>query len=206
MKKNRMMRVAVMLLALTLMTSCFVGGTFAKYVTAGNTGEQTARVAKWGVTVTGTGDLFAKEYNETGSVTVSSSEYVVAPGTNGALAKFTISGEPEVTVTVDYTATVTVSGWAVTGDDFYCPLKVTVGATVIDGLTFDNAADFASAIKAAIEGTHASYAVGEPISDVLNVSWVWEFEGDNAKDTLLGNSAESHTIVIDITCTITQVD
>ena len=32
MKKNRTMRVAALLLALTLMTSCFVGGTFAKYM------------------------------------------------------------------------------------------------------------------------------------------------------------------------------
>ena len=63
-KNNRTMRAAVLLLALVLITSCFVGGTFAKYVTSGDAADH-ARVAKWGVTVTahGTGDVFAKEYD-----------------------------------------------------------------------------------------------------------------------------------------------
>ena len=48
MKKNWTMRVALLIVALTLITSCFVGGTFAKYVT-GASYEDTARVAKFGV-------------------------------------------------------------------------------------------------------------------------------------------------------------
>lgn len=39
------MRAAVLMLALVLITSCFVGGTFAKYVTSG-TGGDNAKVAK----------------------------------------------------------------------------------------------------------------------------------------------------------------
>ena len=50
-----------LMLALVLITSCFVGGTFAKYVTSGS-GTDSARVAKFGVTVTANGDVFAKEY------------------------------------------------------------------------------------------------------------------------------------------------
>ena len=46
-KNNRTMRAAVLLLALVLITSCFVGGTFAKYVTSGDAADL-ARVAKWG--------------------------------------------------------------------------------------------------------------------------------------------------------------
>ena len=49
MKKTGFMRAALLLLVLTLITSCFVGGTFAKYTTSatGDTGkinaaEQTA--------------------------------------------------------------------------------------------------------------------------------------------------------------------
>ena len=60
-KKNWTMRAAVLMLVLVLITSCFVGGTFAKYVTSGS-GTDSARVAKFGVTVTASGDLFAKEY------------------------------------------------------------------------------------------------------------------------------------------------
>ena len=47
MKKNRMMRLASILLVLVLMTSSVVGGTFAKYTTSVE-GYDTARVAKWG--------------------------------------------------------------------------------------------------------------------------------------------------------------
>ena len=52
MKKNsKLMRASFVLLVLTLITSCFVGGTFAKYVSEGE-GTDSARVAKWGVEVT----------------------------------------------------------------------------------------------------------------------------------------------------------
>lgn len=63
-KKNVLMRSAGLLLALVLVTSCFVGSTFAKYVTSGDAGDN-ARVAKWGVSITAhaTGDVFAKEYD-----------------------------------------------------------------------------------------------------------------------------------------------
>lgn len=57
MEKNRMMRLASALLILTLLTTCMISGTFAKYTTQA-TGEDTARVAKWGVTVNVTSDLF----------------------------------------------------------------------------------------------------------------------------------------------------
>ena len=50
-KKNWTLRAAVLMLALVLITSCFVGGTFAKYVTSDNAADL-ARVAKWGVSIT----------------------------------------------------------------------------------------------------------------------------------------------------------
>ena len=43
-KKNVTLRAAAVLFALALITSCFVGGTFAKYVTNG-TGSDKARGA-----------------------------------------------------------------------------------------------------------------------------------------------------------------
>lgn len=61
-RKNHTLKLAGILLALVLVTSCFVGGTFAKYVTTG-TGSDSARVAKFGVTVTANGTMFAKEYD-----------------------------------------------------------------------------------------------------------------------------------------------
>ena len=58
-KKNWTMRAAVLLFALVLISSCFVGGTFAKYVTSAG-GSATARVAKFGVTVTAANDTMFK--------------------------------------------------------------------------------------------------------------------------------------------------
>ena len=61
MKKNWTMKLAGLLLALTMITACFVGSTFAKYVTRAQ-GEAEARVAKWGVLLTVEGDPFGTQY------------------------------------------------------------------------------------------------------------------------------------------------
>lgn len=109
-KKNRTWRAAALLLALTLVTSCFVGGTFAKYTTTGEATD-TARVAKWGVIVEASGSLFDKSYiavgdggngntpgSETLTVESSSDESVVAPGTKSSASgiTFKIDANPEV--------------------------------------------------------------------------------------------------------------
>lgn len=113
MKKNRMMRLASILLVATLMSTCTISGTFAKYVTYGSASD-TARVAKWGVNITASGSLFADTYveaaggntpNGSGSITVKSSgsvgDHVVAPGTkNTEGLTFAITGTPEVSTRV----------------------------------------------------------------------------------------------------------
>ncbi len=106
MKKNWTMKLAGLLLALTMITACFVGSTFAKYVTRAQ-GEAEARVAKWGVLLTVEGDPFGTQYathDDTYegefSVVSSNEDYVVAPGTSAAdldkALKATVSGTPEV--------------------------------------------------------------------------------------------------------------
>lgn len=116
MKKTKSMRVALGMLALTLITSSFVGGTFAKYVTkATSNANDLARVAKWGVTVTtGGSDLFAKSYARDGeeikdindlvianTVVSSTDDKVVAPGTKkDGVNLFSLTGTPEVAVNV----------------------------------------------------------------------------------------------------------
>ena len=67
MRKNKMMRAASALMVAVLLTTCTISGTFAKYVTTAS-GNDTARVAKWGVQIDMAGfsdvdnDLFAKTY------------------------------------------------------------------------------------------------------------------------------------------------
>jgi hypothetical protein len=110
--------------------AALVGGTYAKYITSADTKDQTAHVAKFGVTVSAEGDLFGKTYyvdygsgdgaansnkiydGETASpitdnddalnLSVVSSANVVAPGTqNDDGLTFSITGNPEVAVKVE---------------------------------------------------------------------------------------------------------
>ena len=107
----------------TMLSTSIVSGTYAKYVTSDNA-EDSARVAKFGVTVTASGSLFDKTYmsksggNTPGGATtdaavlsvVSSAKFnasgekvesdkLVAPGTkNTEGITFVIAGTPEVDV------------------------------------------------------------------------------------------------------------
>lgn len=125
MKKNKSMRAAGGLLIATMLTSSIVSGTYAKYVTS-DSAEDTARVAKFGVTVTASGSLFDTTYKAVGggntpggenatdsedgtTLTVESfaeagkeADNVVAPGTtNDEGLTFAIAGTPEVDVKLD---------------------------------------------------------------------------------------------------------
>jgi len=105
MKKNKMMRIASVLLVAVLVSTCAISGTFAKYVTKVS-GEDSARVAKWGIVLTMKGgEVFAKEYKThdkdyEGKVSVKAEEKVVAPGTSSADLDAgltaSVSGTPEV--------------------------------------------------------------------------------------------------------------
>lgn len=239
-KKNWTLRAAVLMLAFVLITSCFVGGTFAKYVTSNDAGDS-ARVAKWGVSITahGTGDIFAKEYDAIAgqdNTVIAGGEYkVIAPGTKkDNAAMVTLSGKPEVSVKVTYSA----ENFSLTGSwvgnengDFYCPLiiKVTgkVGGTVktetINCAEKNSAADIQTAVQNAVVACSATYGPNTDLSKAavadegLKISWEWPFEGtDNAgqtdeKDTYLGNQAAAGganvpAIFIPVTATVTQID
>jgi len=232
-KTGKTMRVAGLLLALVLVTSCFVGGTFAKYVTSG-TGTNSARVAKFGATVTGNGTLFAEEYKGTGeavtvksggSVLVGDTEYkkVVAPGAEGNLASATLTGTPEVAVKVDYTAKVSLGGkWEDAAGNFYCPLTIKINKTAIEGATFTSKESMENAVAEAINEYSKTYDpntnLEQKVADVLSVSWTWAFEhgasadeisANNVKDTYLGDQAAAGTpgtISVDLTTTVTQID
>ena len=73
MKKNKFMRLASGLLVGTLLTTCAISGTFAKYTTQDD-GNDSARVAKWGVELQVVGTLFGENYlKEANGNTVTSS-------------------------------------------------------------------------------------------------------------------------------------
>lgn len=235
MKKNKMMRAASALLVAVLLTTSVISGTFAKYITE-DEGSDEARVAKWGVVIEADSfGMFKTDYAKddtkatfTGDYSVSSEEAadrdnVLAPGTSGSFANIAITGTPEVAVDVAIVADVQVSNnWIVDGD-FYCPIVVTVGTESISGLDYDDAEEFAGAIKAKIDGKSAQYAPNEDLGETygndstnLDLAWSWAFEGTqgtknvqtDVKDTVLGDKAVAGDLVISIglEITVTQID
>ncbi|MBQ3330397.1 MAG: hypothetical protein IJG87_04370 [Ruminococcus sp.] len=103
MKKNKMMRIAAILLIVTLLSTCAISGTFAKYITKGE-GSGNARVAAWGIEISMEDNLFATQYETDDadyegeySVVSANGDELVAPGTKKDDAiTATISGTPEV--------------------------------------------------------------------------------------------------------------
>ena len=207
------------------MTTCAISGTFAKYVTSAAAND-TARVAKWGVEITVTGeDAFATKYNdvadENGTKVVSSTD-VVAPGTNGTLATLGITGQPEVMVNIAVTADLVLTGWNITGDwdnnaetadttIFYCPIIFTIGNETVNGATFSDATTLESAIETAFTSLSATnVAANTALAKSVSVTWAWNYraEGEqtDAKDTALGNLTTAPQIKFVFEATVTQVD
>lgn len=122
MKKNRTMRVAVLMLALALVTCCFVGSTFAKYTsTAG--GSDSVKVAKWEIGVTDTTTPEATSVDITGSNSITFDLFntikdtddsaetdvkagLIAPGTQGSFS-YEIANLSEVNAKYSLTYAIT---------------------------------------------------------------------------------------------------
>ena len=219
-KRAIMIRVMAVLSVVMMFTMCFVGVTFAKYTTGGN-GSDSASVAKWGVVVTGTADTFKTTYakDDVGFTlaanTVVSTEDVVAPGTSGSMAAFTITGTPEVAVNVKFEGTLELGDkWVDSESNYYCPIEITVGDTTFKGTTYASADLFETAVNEKIATYTKNYEAGTDLSgiggDAPAISWAWAFTGnDDVKDTYLGDQAAASnaaTISLAVTVTVTQID
>lgn len=219
MKKNTMMRLAAVMLMCVLLTTSVVGGTFAKYVTSADSTDS-ARVAKWGVTVTVNGDTaFADEYNATDGNAIAkgvtksvveasgSDDTLVAPGTGGTLVTSSISGTPEVAVHVECDATLTLTDWVDDASAYYCPLVITIDGTEFSGLSYSSVGDFIAAVEAKLDADYYVQA-NTDLTTGHTVDWSWPFstsEANDKKDTDLGDAG---TAKIEFTyeITVTQVD
>lgn len=213
MKKQRFFMLGIITVLVAVLSLTFVSSTFAKYTTDGQAMD-TARVAKFGVVVeAGAVAAEVKEADGTTAeehVTAGATELILAPGTKAiTIADFDITGTPEVAVNVKYVATVDLANWQV-NSEYYCPLTVTVGTTVLNGKDFTSEKAFEAAIKDAIDSTK-DYSKNSNLStaDEPVVTVAWAFKGDDAKDTELGDNAadgNAATISITIDCTVTQID
>ena len=221
MKKNRMMRLASILLVLVLMTSSVVGGTVAKYTTSA-TSEDSARVANWGFERTNSMDLtnlFLGSYNNVAS---NNGDDVIAPGTEGSTTfAFAYDGKngtngPEVA----YTFSVAV--------DASCADAILANKNIVwqlddngYGTWGDMIADI-TALSGSDNGVqqYAPNTLPAAFTDddeVHTISWKWIFDenatnkeadtvnGDDL-DTFMGNDDTLADCSIKITITATQVD
>ena len=206
MKKNTMMRIASVLMVAVLLSTCAISSTFAKYVSS-DSATDTARIAKWGVEVTATGNAFNVEYqkkNDNTSYSVVSKDKnstdeaviknILAPGTSGEFGGFSITGSPEVLVDISVTADLNLSTWTLSNGTEYCPLVFTfgpendrtsyqIGGTYNNGTT-DVSIDSLQKLEEAVEYqftklSASSVAANSTIDRGTSFSWSWPFESND---------------------------
>ena len=218
MKKNRMMRLASILLVCVLLTTSVISGTFAKYVTKVES-EDKARVAKWGfntasISIENLFDLVDPK-NVVGAD--DDGTLVIAPGTSGKAAfKFenALPAGPEVA----YTFTVDTTGSSC-ADDIQKNVNIKwalAKTTEVESAKYDTWEKLIADINA-LDGDK-DYGVGE-IPDMVDteytILWKWNYENsddgnDNDKynDSDLGNTAVTTPLIatLKITITATQKD
>lgn len=198
MKRKLFVIVALVLVIGFVVTASF---TLAKYYQDASVEGVTAMVAKWGFTVeVDTDKLFGDKYDNSGTVTTSndslvvkSSDVVVAPGTGGYLT-ITIDGSALVAAEVAITVgTEFADIYLKTLEDstYYYPIKwklsPATGGTVGNATSGSDVASLFSAWNSKKE-----FKPGEKIENLTyRLEWEWAFDGDNAKDTILGNWANN---------------
>ena len=231
MKKNIAMRVAAFLFILTMISTCAFATTFAKYTTSGEAND-TARVAKWGVTISAAGgDKTTFEYNsdtkdaEVAEITAENDVKLIAPGSKVNFGSVKITGKPEVAVQVSFTIDVELTGWEIpdaadsTKKEEYCPLVFVVNGTEIKmSGDIDTIAELEKAIEdAAVAIPSTEYAANTDLSSIapdgVSIYCYWNFnkiDGDNyqsdVKDTALGDLSSAPKVSLTLKCTVEQVD
>lgn len=194
--------------------------TFAKYITSGTTGDQTATAAKWGFVVTvdvskllgenykkSDESSFAEVTSDDSGVAVKASatgSKVVAPGTSGSVT-FTISGSAEVAakVSIKLLGDTKEIGIA-NATDPYNPIKWTYknGSTT-------KTADSLNGLVTEIDNLLTIEPGTSLINETYTISWEWALEtGDtndlkatnNVKDTVIGYKADgkAYTAIKDL--------
>ncbi|MBE5762564.1 MAG: hypothetical protein E7334_11315 [Clostridiales bacterium] len=227
MKKNSTMRVAALLMTLTLVTTCFVGATFAKYVTS-TSGEDKARVAYWGFDQAAktTIDMFDDSYTNVAS---SNDDNVVAPGTSktttfafgytpkGAEVNSLTAGAiamPEVAYTFKVDASITGDYDALDANsNFVWTLQKGEG-TVNKYQTVEALIAAVKALSGDASGSK-DYTAGQlpdaftSADEVYKIGWDWTFYADDAgdeADTAMGNAQDLDDVTFTITISATQIN
>lgn len=199
MKKNKMMRIASVLLVAVILTTCAISGTFAKYTTS-QTGSDAARVAYWGFNENNalTINLFKSDYT---NVDGTGDAKVVAPGTENEVSfNFAYADNNADNVTapeVAYNFTVNATSSASTTNtqkldenpNFYWTLKAPGAAAATKYATMNDLLEAIKATSGDASGTK-QYAAGklptgfDAGNNTYTIGWKWVFEGNDPIDDL----------------------
>ena len=211
MKKNWIMRSAYLALAVLLISTVAVSGTFAKYTWSSNAVSDTTSVAKFGFVINGATideatdkDINIDIFNDTtrmdvdtenGNILVDGEDDViankVAPGVGGM---FTLSFQnlSEVTVALTFSDVTTTN-------DNNIPLEFATANTV-EGWAQ------AKPLTELVQSLNDEYAMNQGSATELNIYWRWNWDDANdATDTALG-FAGTATYAVSFTATVNQVN
>ena len=209
MKKNRTMRVAVLMLALTLLTCCFVGSTFAKYTSTAS-GTASVTVANWEINVGPDGDtvditgadsitfaLFntindTKDHNDEADV----KDNMIAPGTEGS---FTFKIENASDVNAQYKVDFFV--YTMDGGNKVAATFPTnfVFTTKNGGATVTN-----DPVNSLTDIEFTAINMGGTAS--VQIDWAWAFETTDGDADDTADGIANKTIYVDATIVVEQVD
>ena len=191
MRKNKMMRIASVLLVAVLLSTCAISGTFAKYTSKYTGSADTARVATWNVSLSGATqektfafNLFNTVYDSDGLTenevkTGENDDVIIAPGTMGYF-DIVLTNNSEVAAEFD----IALDRSGLNG----VPLTI----SYLNGPAQGNPTTLNSAENIAL-------AMGATVT--IRVQWEWAF-GANDDDTAHANKSLS----VAATVTVDQVD
>ena len=220
MKKNVFLKIASVMLVLCLASTCAIGTTFAKYTTA-DSASDTARVARWGITVAVSGTLFGTDYAATTadtivaatsqSVSSSDTANIVAPGTKNETGfQVKLSGTPEV----QYDVTAGLNG--VTIEDIFLakgewgvmvPVYGVNAATDISGYYTLSGTTYTLNGATAYDSAKTYYALHDYVNvaaDYYPISWNVAKDGADATYTVT-DARNLTTIATDLTDAIDAI-
>lgn len=214
MKKNRILRLGLLALALTLVTGSLVSGTFAKYVTT-VTGTGTVTVAKWDVQLGHNAQVGDNVYTEAIAFNMFEKSYdgsgvdgeLLAPGTSGSFEFTYDTSDTEVAHNVTIKLEQTDGTIDLDTLDFltFTVVGGTVGGVAVEPFKAAKLIDGVVILSKDIQESAGTSG------NTVTVNWVWPYEkaaGDAGNDLL--DTADGVTPITDaeitVTFTATQLD
>lgn len=227
-KRSTFMRVAGGMMVVSMLATCVISGTMAKY-TSSASGSDTARAAKWSIDVNGTNiatadtftlDLFStvgdegNPYEDDVDVKNGDNENIVAPGTGGVF-DIAITNDSEVTADFDLKLTEV--------NESNIPIRYSFDENGLYYYTFDELenmvatsydGDWGAMLSVLSEGAFDINSITNGGTVTIPCSWIWAYDGvyyggqTDESDTAIGNAANTvnQTVSLTATVTATQVD